>query len=243
MRTEGRSARSMQTMALMRVFALLLLVVGPSATAGAQDHVLLSEIVPALEGTELGALEVGPAPPPGASRQVHRGEVLSALGRAGRTPAGLAIPARTRVHRSRRVLEPTELATLARGALERVAAPCVLEDVAVSTAGQVGTGALDVDVDAETPPRSGTFGAVIVVREGSREVRVPARMQVRCPAPVVQPGDRLRVAVRVGGVTAATDAVARQPGRVGDVIQASRDPGQARLRVRVLDARTAEVVQ
>ena len=54
------------------LIALAVVLAGaPIARAQDEDRVRLSEIVPALAGTELGALDLGPAPAPGAVRVVR----------------------------------------------------------------------------------------------------------------------------------------------------------------------------
>ncbi len=208
----------------------------------AQDNVRLAEIVPALEGTELGALELGPAPRPGATRVVRRSEVLSALRRAGRETRGLSIPRSTRVRREARRIEPAALQELAHDAVARSVAPCRLSRLEIASGATVAMGDLDISAEGTAPQRSGSRNVMVVLRVGGREVRVPARTEVTCPAPVIRPGARVRIIARFGAVEASSPGTAAQPGRVGDIIRV-RNPRHGRsIRARVIDAHTVEVV-
>ncbi len=208
----------------------------------AQDEVRLHEILPALEGTELGEVSLGPAPPPGGQRVVTRSEVLAALRRADRRAEGLAIPRVSRVRRGARRLDPAQLVEEAGPVAREALAPCVVERIDVRTEATVGEGPLSVSVEGRAPERSGSSPFVIVLEVGGRTVRVPAQATVRCPAPVVSPGGRLRLLARFGNVVASAPGVARQPGRVGDVIRVTSLSSHAPLRARILDAERAEVL-
>lgn len=225
----------------MRSLVLMLALTAPSL-ADAQDRILLGEILPALEGTELGAISIGDAPPPGASRIVYRSEILAALTRAGRDARGLAIPPRARVLRTARDVTEDELRALASSVLTQAVEPCSLDGVRTPARVRVASGELEVAAEASTPARSGTAPAVLVLRAGGRETRLPVQVSVRCPAPVVMPGARVRVLVRVGAARASAPGIARQPGRVGDIIVVQNAQTQARLRARVRDAETVEVM-
>ncbi|HJL19619.1 MAG TPA: flagella basal body P-ring formation protein FlgA [Sandaracinaceae bacterium LLY-WYZ-13_1] len=224
------------------VAALVLALLGPAAAA-AQSAVHLSEVVPALGGTELGALEVGPAPPPGGTRVIRRSDVLRALREAGRDPRGLAIPRATRIRREARALDGDRIEALSRDAVVEALAPCRLEELTVRGDATVAAGPLEVTAEGQAPRRSGAASVMVILSAGGREVRVPAQARVRCPAPVVRPGRRVRLRVRFGAVIASAPGVARQPGRVGEVIRVQNLQTRASLRARVIDAETVEVVQ
>jgi hypothetical protein len=226
----------------MRALLVTLLCLAAPLPAAAQARIVLSEVVPALEGTELGDLEVGPAPPPGGVRTVRRSEVLAALRRAGRETRGLAIPRVTRVRRAARRLDAEALRALARPAVEAAMAPCSIESLTVTAEATVAPGALEVAAEGHAPRRSGSSALVIVLRAAGREVRVPAQARVRCPPPVVRPGARVRIVARFGAVEARAPGRARQPGRVGEVIRVRNTQSHQSLRARVVDADTVEVV-
>ncbi|MGE0790440.1 MAG: flagella basal body P-ring formation protein FlgA [Sandaracinaceae bacterium] len=216
---------------------------GLPSFAVAQDDVRLSEIVPALENTELGAISVGAAPAPGSTRVIHRSEVIAALRRAGRTADGLAIPRTVRIRRAVRRVEPAELASLASRAVREALSPCEVASLSVQTPANVSDGALDIQVEANPPTHSGAAPVLLVLNAGGQISRVPAQARVTCPPPIVQPGARIEVRARFGNVSASAPAIARQPGRVGDVIRVSTVRTQAPLRARIMDASHAEVVQ
>ena len=72
-------------------------------------------------------------------------------------------------------------------------------------------------------------------------VRLPVTAQLRCPPPAVSPGQRIRLRVRVGAVTASTPGVARQAGLVGDVVAVHNPASGKRLRGRVVAPGVVEV--
>ena len=222
--------------------ALVLALLWLPGMASAQGAVVLAEVVPALEGTELGALEIGPAPPPGGARRVTRGEVLVALRRAGRSTRGLSIPRVIRVRREAQSLDAEALASLARPFAAAALAPCRIESLDVQNGASVAVGALEVAVEGRAPSRSGAAPLVVVLTAGGRETRVPAQARVACPAPVIRPGARVQLVARFGRVEASAPGVARQPGRVGDVIRVQNVRSRATLSARVLDDRRVEVL-
>lgn len=227
----------------MRLCLLLaVLLAAPSSALAQADEIQLAEIVPALEGTELGAISIGPAPPPGASRLVRRSEVVSALRRAGRTADGLRIPRSRRIRRGARTLAPEELRDAASRAIAEALAPCNVEEITVRTPATVADGALSISADGNAPRRSGQAPVMIVLASGGRTTRVPAQARVSCPAPVIRPGAHVRLLARFGAVVASAPGVARQPGRVGDIIRVSSLQSRARLRARILDAERVEVL-
>ncbi|MEC7522275.1 MAG: flagella basal body P-ring formation protein FlgA [Myxococcota bacterium] len=226
----------------MRFFVVLLTLLALPGVALAQEQIQLGEVIPALAGTELGQLPIGAAPPPGASRTVRRSEVLAALRRAGRDPRGLAIPRSTRIRREARALDAEALAELSRAAVRQTLAPCTVDDLTVRGDATVAQGPLEVEAEGAAPRSSGAAAVVVVLRAGGREVRVPAQARVSCPAPIVAPGRRVRVVARFGAVEASAPGVARQPGRVGDVIRVQNLQTRGGLRARVIDADTVEVV-
>lgn len=211
------------------------------------DQVVLAEVLPALVDTELGSLPLGPAPAPGGSRQVRRSEVIAALRRAGRSPAGLAIPRSTIVRRGRVVLEREALEELLRSPLSRELGSCRLESMSVSGRVTLARRPSEVSVAVRLPSSSqrgaSSVGGMATLSDGHTSVRLPFRARVTCPPPVVAPGTRLWVEVRVGAVIARAQAEARQPGRLGEIIRVRNLATNAVLMARVLDTETAEVVR
>jgi len=176
-------------------------------------------------------------------RVVRRSEVLSALRRAGREARGLSIPRATRVRREARRLEPTELQELSREAVAQSMAPCRVSNLEITNTATVATGELDITAEGTAPQRSGRRNIMLVLRSGGRVVRIPARTELTCPAPVMRPGARIQIVARFGAVRATTSGTAAQPGRVGDIIRVRNPRSRQSLRARVIDAETVEVVR
>jgi len=225
--------------------ALLLLAAG---VAHADGSILASEVMPELAGSELGALPIADAPPPGTSKLVRRGDVLRALAGAGLSAEGLSIPRATRVSRALLRLAKAALLEQAREALTNAAAPCALQDARVSADAQVLAGPRQITAELPkrgSPLQTSTFHVTgaIFIDSGGQRVRIPVVASLSCPPPEVQSGTQLTVFAQVGLVRASAPAEARQHGRVGEIIRVTNRATGATLRARVLDAHSCEVVQ
>jgi hypothetical protein len=221
-----------------------LALVGPARPVSADDapdRVTLAEVLPALAGSALGALDLGAAPAPGDVRVVRASDIRRAIRAAGHDARGLAIPRTTRVRRDARRLAREEVERLLRPAVESSLAPCVIESVELPGALVLPAGTPTVTTDAVAPRASGRVAAPLVVRVGGREMRVLASARVACPEPVVTAGARVRIVVAVGAVRASAPGLAGQPGRPGDEIRVTNLDTRAQLRARVIDAQTVEV--
>lgn len=234
----------------------IVLAVSPTRKAGAQDvapeapqsstvdHVRLEELVPALVGSELGALAIVPAPAPGTERRVTREDVLRALQAAGRDARGLVIPRNVTVRRSLRALDSAGIDALLRPSVARALAPCELLELRGPSRLELGTSPPTIEPEITAPLRAeGSVSGMVRVREAGREQRVAIRATVRCPDPTIATGARVRVIVRIGSVLAAASGVARQTGRVGDVIRVTNEATRTTLLARVVNAETVEVVR
>ena len=208
----------------------------------AQDRITVAEVIPVLAGSEVGQLELGPAPAPGRSRVVHAREVRAALKKAGVDATGIRIPKRRRIERAARSIEPAELAQLARHAIEQALGACHPVEITSRQAVQVGTGELDISASAPRPTRSGQGSVMLALASDGRTVRVPVRVRYDCPPPVIRSGAAVTVIAVVGNVRATAPAVAAQAGRVGDRIHVTNRLTGSRLLAQVVDATTVEVV-
>lgn len=229
------------------LFALALHVLSPRQARAEDltvesDRVTLAMILPALEGTELGALDIADAPLPGETRVIRASDVMAKLRETGRSPRGLAIPRSVRVVRPARSIGVKELDALVRKALAPRVAPCTVEQL--STLSPVTIAAGEFLLTAEPMPRkaSGRTSAVITLTQGEHTQRISAQAVLHCPEPVVMPGAQLRLVVVVGAVRVSAPGVAAQPGRVGDEIRVTNSLTRKSLKARVLDAQSAEVV-
>lgn len=214
-----------------------------AGVASGQDRITLAEVLPVLEGSELGAIEVADAPPPGGTRVVRRSEVRSALAAAGQEARGLVIPRSVRVRREARELSREELEALVVAPISERLRPCEVEQVTVPNRVRLGQGDIEVSVDLRAPRASGRTSGFAVLTVRGRDRRIPVRAQVRCPPPAIQPGSRVRIIAVVGNVRASMVGEARQVGRVGDVIRVRSQTTRAALMARVVDSQTVLVVR
>lgn len=226
--------------AMRRLWILIGLLVALPALA--QERIVLSEVIPALQGTELGLTEVGDAPAPGMSRVVSRSEVLSALRKNGVSPQGLNVPRAKRVTRTARRLESKELAELAAPALTESFSPCQVERIAQLEAVTVTDGPLSVRVEARPTVRSGNASGVLILESANHVIRVPLRVSVRCPPPLVAASSQVRIVVRIGNVVASASGQALQAGGLDDIVSVTRSTDGARIRARVVGSATVEAV-
>lgn len=212
-------------------------------SAVAQERITLSEVVPSLEETELGEIEVGEAPSPGMSRIVSRGEVLSALRKAGRSAKGLEIPRATKISRKSRQLRAAEVDELVLPALREALAPCEVKRAPKLDAITVPKGDLSVRVEAHPPARSGNAFGVLVIEMGDYYItRTPLRVPVDCPPPLVLASSPVRIVVKVGNVIASAPGKALQAGRLNELVSVTRTTDGARVRARVIGSATVEAM-
>lgn len=225
----------------MRVFILSLALSLTATSASAQDRVLLAEILPALEGSTLGAIDLGPAPAPGATRAVRRPEILAAIAEAGRSAEGLDIPRQTRIVRRAIVLTGSDIESRARAAIETALAPCVVERIVVTTSATIGEGDLRVLAEGPARPTDGAAVVMLGLSTGSLATHVPARVDLACPEPIVHSGSTVTVVVRSGAVRVSAPGTARGEGRVGDTVRVRIESTGRLVSGRVQDDGTIEV--
>ncbi len=229
----------MRTSIILAV-VLIGLSVGASPTH-AQDRVVLSEIVPALRDTEIGALDLGPAPAPGATRTIRRAEILAALREAGRPVDGLVVPRALRIERRAVRLSVEDIVRHAQAAVTEAVSPCELDRLVVTTTATVGEGPVRVAVRASARPSDGAGLVVLELSTPGARTEVPARVELRCPAPVLSAGAEVAVIVRSGRVQISARGVARQAGRRGDEVRVRIEPTGALVTATVVDGHTVEV--
>jgi Chaperone for flagella basal body P-ring formation len=233
-------ARYVQYVLFMCALYLPLLAAG---SALADDRVLLQELMPELSGTPLGAVDVAPAPPPGESLTIRRGDVLRALARAGVGSNGLNIPRTARVTREVANLTNEAFAELAHDAVTEATAPCELRDARYPNEVRLASGPRTFHAEFSNGLRNGSSTGSVVVESGGRSVRVPVVVRLSCPPTEVSAGAQVTAVAVVGHVRASAPAEARQPGRTGEIIRIINRATGANLRARVVDAHTVEVVQ
>lgn len=211
--------------------------------ASAQERISLSEVIPALEGTEIGSIDLGEAPPPGAVRSISRTEVVAALRGAGRSADGLAIPRTSRIRREARELDAAQIESLARGAIREALEPCAIGELSIRSGATLPAGELSIRAEGPARPETGAAVLTLLLEAGGRVTRVTAQARLTCPEAVITPGSRVTVRVAAGAVRASAYGTARQRGRVGDRVRVRVDATGALLDARVIDASTVEVIR
>ncbi len=206
------------------------------------ERVTLAMILPALEGTDLGALDLAPAPLPGESRVIRASDIKAKLHESGRDARGLAIPRSVRVVRHAHTLAAAELDDLAKKALSARVAPCSVTELSTLTPLTIAEGPFELEAEATPRKVSGRTHAALIVRQGERTQRLSVQAVVSCPEPVVMPGAELKLIAVSGAVRVSAPAVAQQPGRIGDEIRVTNQITKKSLKARVLDAQSAEVI-
>lgn len=207
------------------------------------ERVTLAMILPALEGTELGGLDLAPAPLPGESSVIRASDVKAKLKASGRDARGLAIPKSTRVTRHKKSLDAQQLDALAKTALAPRVAPCNVESLSAMPPMTIADGEFELEADALPRKQSGRTNVSITLRQGERTQRLSMQAVLSCPEPVVMPGASVQLTVRYGAVRVSAPGIANQPGRVGDEIRVTNQLTKKSLRARVLNAQSVEVIQ
>lgn len=230
--------------ALCAAFALFALVrVAHADDIAVQgERVTLAMILPALEGTDLGALDLAPAPLPGESRVISASDVKAKLRESGRDVRGLAIPRSVRVVRHAQTLGASELDELAKKALATRVAPCNVDQLSTLTPLTIAEGAFELEAEALPRKTSGRTQAALTLRQGERTQRLSVQAVLSCPAPVILPGAQVKLIAVAGAVRVSAPGIANQPGRVGDEIRVTNQITKKSLKARVLDAQSAEVI-
>jgi flagella basal body P-ring formation protein FlgA len=206
------------------------------------ERVTLAMILPVLTGSELGELELGPAPLPGESIVLHASDIKAKLKASGRDARGLAIPKSTRLVRHARSIEAKELDQLVTQALSPRVAPCVVEQLSALTPLTIASGEFELEADPLARKQSGRTSVALTLRQGERVQRMSLQAVLSCPAPVVTPGAQVRLTVVSGAVRVSAPGTATQAGRVGDEIRVTNQLTKKSLRARVIDAHSVEVI-
>jgi hypothetical protein len=207
------------------------------------ERVTLAMILPALEGTDLGSLDLAASPLPGESQVIRASDVKAKIKESGRDARGLAIPKSTRVVRHAQRIETSALDGLVRQALAPRVAPCAIDQLSALPALTVAAG--EFELEAEPLPRkaSGRTNVALSLRQGDRTQRISMQAVLHCPEPVIMPGANVKIVARVGHVSVTAPGVAAQPGRIGDEIRVTNQITKKSMKGRVIDAQSVEVVQ
>ncbi|MET0284417.1 MAG: flagella basal body P-ring formation protein FlgA [Polyangiales bacterium] len=239
----------MNTKLIKTMFAMALLVALPYTVRAQEavnvegERVTLAMILPALSGTELGELDLAPAPLPGETTVLRASDVKAKLKESGRDARGLMIPKSVKLVRRKRTLEGKELDGLVKAALAARVAPCNVEELSSLPTLTLGEGEFVVEAESMPRKQSGRTSATVTLLQGERKQRLNIQAVLTCPEPVMSPGMTIRLIVRRGAVTVTAPGVANQPGRVGDEIRVTNSMSKKALMGRVIDAQSVEVLQ
>jgi hypothetical protein len=206
------------------------------------ERVTLAMLLPALAGTELGALDLAAAPLPGESSVIRASDVRAKLRESGRDARGLQIPKSTRVSRHAKELAATELEALVHQALAPRVAPCVVEQLSQLPPMVVAKGEFELEAEPLARKASGRTNVALSLRQGERTQRISMQAVLHCPEPVIMPGAQIKLIAIVGRVSVTAPGVAAQPGRVGDEIRVTNQITKKSLKGRVRDAQSVEVI-
>ena len=243
-------------MSLWRLLPLLALLVPLAARADATRVVegarlRVVDLVPDA-GAEAGAVDLGPAPPPGGSRLVDRAEVLRHVRDAGIDAKRLRVPQVVRVVGAARHLSADEVTKLTRGAIERALPPGVT--VVRSAATREIVVPPRAEVREATVPRAprqkGAFHTIAMVELASDGVvvaRVPIDVTLEvseaASRPDVARGARVAIVVELSGVRVSTYGTALADAAIGEVLTAQVASTGRVVRVRVVSHDEAQVVE
>lgn len=228
--------------------AAALLLSSPLASAHAEDitveseRVTLAMILPVLEGSELGTLDIAAAPLPGEASVVRASDIKAKLRESGRDERGLSLPKSVRIVRYAKKLEARELEELVKSAVAPRVAPCDVEQLSQLPPLTLSTSGYEIEAEPLARKASGRTNVIITVRQGERVQRISAQAVLSCPEPVVMPGASVRLVVHAGMVHVSAPGVVNQPGRVGDEIRVTNSLTKKSLRGRVIDAQSVEVL-
>ncbi|MGD0677155.1 MAG: flagella basal body P-ring formation protein FlgA [Polyangiaceae bacterium] len=206
---------------------------------GLRVHV--GDVVPDADPTAA-AVDIGPSPTAGASRVVHREEILAALN-AKQVAAPSHVPEAVRVTRRAKHLQPTELDAIVRGAVaaKSLGRGVSLSAVRVERTVDVADGWSRVEVEVpRAPKRLGPFSTTALASFLTASGEVTGRIAVPVELTVAPEGasyDAIRgsqvtIVVRRGAVEVRAAGVTLADADVGDLV-----PVQIRPSGRVLRAR------
>jgi hypothetical protein len=236
--------------------ALALVCLAASAAAdegrilrGARVH--LSDLVSELPA-EVPDLEIGAAPPPGASRTIAKSEIIEAAASSGVSLKQLRLPSAVRVTSAAKRWNGEELAIAANPLLlGALPAGVIVKRAHVSSKAVTSPGATISAVRLpRLPRREGehlTSAIIELASDGVVVARVPLALTLdisgSAALPAVGKGSRLQLMIESGPARITALAVALNDGEVGDTLQFRVASTQKILYGKVIDPTLARVVQ
>lgn len=215
-------------------------------------RIRLADVSDGYDDGDLASLDLGPAPPPGNSRLLSRGEVEDQLRAAGDDTRKLRMPGSLRVKSAAKRWTPDEL----RDALTPkivAALPAGLQfrsaklNRALVTSPSIVIGAAHIP---RFPKREGELtltATVDMMQDGATVLRVPVTIVVMVTEAATQPaatkGARVKLMIRTGAASVSALATALSDTELGTVGLFKVVATQRVLRGRLLSPDTAEVIQ
>jgi hypothetical protein len=200
---------------------------------------------------ELGNVDLGPAPPPGASRLMGRNEIEASIQRAGQSAKGIKIPESIRVVRASRTVYPEELTSMVSPHIEKNLRPGIsLKKMDPAREIVVSPRATVLRVTFPTPPRQkGTFRTTATVEIGESDeavtrVFIPLTLDVTEEAsrPDIARGSKIALVLNERGLEIQTGGLTMADANVGDVVQVRVTSTNRVLRARIQTRDKAEIL-
>lgn len=215
-------------------------------------RIRLADVSDGYDDGDLATLDLGPAPPPGNTRLLSRGEVEDQLRAAGDDAKKLRMPGSLRVKSAakrwtpdelREALTPKIVAALPPGLQFRSAKL----NRALVTSPSIVIGAAHIP---RFPKREGELtltATVDMMQDGATVLRVPVTVIVMVTEAATQPaaskGARIKLSIRTGAASVSALATALSDTELGSVGLFKVVTTQRVLRGRLLSPDSAEVIQ
>ena len=242
--------------AMRKLLACAIVLFWPLVSAADDDrivsHARLKVADVARAEGDVGAVDLGPAPPPGGSRIISRGEVLERVRTAGLDPRGLKLRASVRVVSASLRLTPDALVKLATPAIAQV----LPEGVALAK--------VDATHDVITHPGTTVRGAIVpriphqkgsvpwnatleLASDDGVVTKVPLGITLEVSEAAaradVPRGARIEVVLERGAIKIATTGTAMADADVGDTTQISLVSTGRVVHARVVSRERVEIVE
>lgn len=216
---------------------------------GAQVH--LSDIVSELPA-EVPDMEIGAAPPPGASRTIAKSEIVDAASQSGVSLKQLKLPTSVRVTSAAKRWSTEELANGANPVLLAALPSGVTVKRVKATSKAVTSPSATISAVRvpRLPRREGehlTTAIIEISNDGQIVARVPLQLSLEITAgaavAAVTKGTRVQLMIESGPARITATAIALNDGEVGDTLQFRVATTQKILYGKVIDSTLARVVQ
>jgi len=192
---------------------------------GSQVH--LSDLLSELPA-EVPDLELGAAPPPGASRTIVKGEIIDAASKSGVSLKQLRLPLSVRVTSAAKRWNAEELASAATPALLKALPQGVgvKRAKALTKAVTSPNASISAVRVQKLPRREGEYLTTAMIElsnDGQVVARVPLQLTLdissAAAVPTVSKGARVQLMIESGPARITANAVALSDGEIGDTLQ------------------------